>query len=143
MEDSHLIKNIRDSLANFEQTCSDTIQRNRLDDENDLRQLEGTLDDARQNLHQELDMQLKSYSNAVKGKKPVYGTPADDFAYDAYRMVLNEANTDARRIHSWLGRIFDTLKGLIVSIVNKIRKNAIGLWDFIRREFRKLICMPF
>lgn len=143
MGDSHLIKTIQDSVIDFETKCSDDIRRRRNDDDEEIRRLEENLKVEMQSLEQHLKMQVESYSRAVKEKKPSFGTPTDDRAYDAYRVVLIDANANLNKISGWLNSIFSKLRSLIVSIVNKIRKKASDLWDFIKREFRKLICTPF
>jgi hypothetical protein len=143
MGDSRLIKNIQDSVTNFETECSDAIRRSRIDDDEEIRRLEEKLEVAMQNFERNLDMELERYSTAVKEKKPSVGTPVDDRAYDAYRVVLKDANTNLNKISGWLNCIFSNLRSLIVSIIKKIRMKAGDLWDFIKREFRKLICAPF
>ncbi|CAF1429556.1 unnamed protein product [Rotaria magnacalcarata] len=107
MGDSRLIKNIQDSVTNFETECSGAIRRSRIDDDEEIRRLEEKLEVAMQNFERNLDMELERYSTAVKEKKPSVGTPVGDRAYDAYRVVLKDANTNLNKISGWLNCIFN------------------------------------
>ncbi len=137
-----MLTSMRDSIENLGEECYNRVTSvNDLNDE-EISRLEKELEANIEDFRKKFDRQARQLLDDVKAKKPSKETPIDDPAYKNYMSLLQETNAAVNKTTTWFTSIFNKIKGLLSSIIEKMKKKFVDIGRDIKEEFKRLIHHP-
>jgi len=136
------VTSLRKSIEKFGEECSNIVTATKDSSDEEVHRLENELKAALERLRKEVDRRTSEVLEFVMAKKPPKETPQDDPANTSYKALVKETKASVEKTTNWFLSIWDKIKRLIPSIIEKVKTKFADIGRYIKDEFKQLSHHP-